>query len=524
MGDNDNTFEVKNRDNYSLVRNTGSHPVIGYSFMLRVEGVYDLPCRAVRGFQKENEFEYIQEGGMNDYVHIKRKPISKPFTFKVERYVGIDLIDPLPLGSEPVLPIILFVNACAFPSLKPVRTYTFSGCTVIAKDYGELDAEKSGLVVETTTIAYREMVCVAVPTDTLNLGENGMNKVTSKASGGNSAVIGYAERPAQEKKTTNRKESKIKAATEKTWSKSKPQNAVAAKPAKEKTDTLESRKEAAAEERWSKKNHVKLPPVSELRLSQNTLARKKKEAAANTWKKKSHAKLLEQPGVYVNRSFMQKWLDILMGRKKKKPGKQDGSEYVKKPQREGEPGYSRPEMVKKAENSKWSKQTHAVLPKKEAVKTESLQGKKTSAESSTWSKKTHAVLPEKETAKTESLQGRKTSAESNTWSKKTHAVLPEKETAKTESLQGRKTSAESNTWSKKTHAVLPEKETAKTESLQGRKTSAEKNTWDNKSNAKIPETKSLSGMIEFSSKNTWPKKSYAVTIQKKLEEEKESKK
>ena len=493
MGDNDNTFEVKNRDNYSLVRNTGSHPVIGYSFMLRVEGVYDLPCRAVRGFQKENEFEYIQEGGMNDYVHIKRKPISKPFTFKVERYVGIDLIDPLPLGSEPVLPIILFVNACAFPSLKPVRTYTFSGCTVIAKDYGELDAEKSGLVVETTTIAYREMVCVAVPTDTLNLGENGMNKVTSKASGGNSAVIGYAERPAQEKKTTNRKESKIKAATEKTWSKSKPQNAVAAKPAKEKTDTLESRKEAAAEERWSKKNHVKLPPVSELRLSQNTLARKKKEAAANTWKKKSHAKLLEQPGVYVNRSFMQKWLDILMGRKKKKPGKQDGSEYVKKPQREGEPGYSRPEMVKKAENSKWSKQTHAVLPKKEA-------------------------------AKTESLQGKKTSAESNTWSKKTHAVLPKKETVKTESLQGRKTSAESNTWSKKTHAVLPEKETAKTESLQGRKTSAEKNTWDNKSNAKIPETKSLSGMIEFSSKNTWPKKSYAVTIQKKLEEEKESKK
>ena len=492
MGDNDNTFEVKNRNNYSLTRNTGSHPVIGYSFMLRVEGVYDLPCRAVRGFQKENEFEYIQEGGMNDYVHIKRKPISKPFTFKVERYVGIDLIDPLPLGSEPVLPIILFVNACAFPSLKPVRTYTFSGCTVIAKDYGELDAEKSGLVVETTTIAYREMVCVAVPTDTLSLGKNGMEKVTSKASDGNSAVIGYAERPAQEKKTTNRKESKITAATEKTWSKSKPQNAKAAVPAKEKTDTLESRKEAAAEERWSKKNHAKLP-VSQSRLSRNTLARKKKEAAANTWKKKSHAKLLEQPGVHVSRSFMQKWLDILMGRKKKKPGKQDSSEYVKKPQREGEPGYSRPEMVKKAENSKWSKQTHAVLPKKEAVKTESLQGKKTSAESSTWSKKTHAVLPKKETVKTESLQGRKTSAESNTWSKKTHAVLPEKETAKTESLQGRKNSAE-------------------------------KNTWDNKSNAKIPETKSLSGMIEFSSKNTWPKKSYAVTIQKKLEEDKESKK
>ena len=51
MGE-EKAFQMDNRDNYSIVRNTGSHPVIGYSFMLRVEGIYDLPCRAVRGFQK----------------------------------------------------------------------------------------------------------------------------------------------------------------------------------------------------------------------------------------------------------------------------------------------------------------------------------------------------------------------------------------------------------------------------------------------------------------------------------------
>ncbi len=149
-----------------LVRNTGGHPLTAFSFMLRVEGIYDLPCKAVRGFDKKNEFEYVQEGGLNDFVHMLRKPISQPFEFKVERYVGVDWIDPLPLGCEPILPIILFVTNGNFSEFKAVKTYTFTGCVVTAKSYGDLDAEKSGLVVETTTIAYRQMVCVTIPTET----------------------------------------------------------------------------------------------------------------------------------------------------------------------------------------------------------------------------------------------------------------------------------------------------------------------------------------------------------------------
>ena len=150
-----------------LVRNTGGHPLTSFSFMLRVEGIYDLPCKAIRGFDKKNEFEYVQEGGLNDFVHMLRKPISQPFEFKVERYVGVDWIDPLPLGCEPILPIILFVTNGNFSEFKAVKTYTFTGCVVTAKSYGDLDAEKSGLVVETTTIAYRQMVCVTIPTETL---------------------------------------------------------------------------------------------------------------------------------------------------------------------------------------------------------------------------------------------------------------------------------------------------------------------------------------------------------------------
>lgn len=148
-----------------LVRNYGLEPVINFSFMLRVEGIYDLPCRSIKSFHRENEFEYIQEGGLNDYVHLRRKPITKPFTFQVERYVGVDWIDPLPMGAELILPVLLFVNKYRFSnaSFKPARTYAFTGCTVTAKDYGELDAEHSGLLTEITTIAYREMICVDMP-------------------------------------------------------------------------------------------------------------------------------------------------------------------------------------------------------------------------------------------------------------------------------------------------------------------------------------------------------------------------
>ncbi len=146
-----------------LVLNQSKNVLINYNFMLRVEGIYDLPCKSVHSFTKENEFEYVQEGGLNDYVHMLRKPVSKPFSFTVERYVGMDIIPPLALGAELILPVILMVapNANRFDNAK--RTFVFTGCTVMSKTYGELNAEKSGLLTETIVIGYREMVEVTIP-------------------------------------------------------------------------------------------------------------------------------------------------------------------------------------------------------------------------------------------------------------------------------------------------------------------------------------------------------------------------
>lgn len=148
-----------------VVWNQGKNPLVNFNFMLRVELMFDLPCKSVRAFSRELEYDFIQEGGLNDYVHMRRKAVTRPFTLEVERYVGVDYMDPLPLGADLTLPVLLFVgrNHDQFIPGVVARTYVFTGCTVMKKTYGDLVADQSGLLVETTTLGYREMLCVDIP-------------------------------------------------------------------------------------------------------------------------------------------------------------------------------------------------------------------------------------------------------------------------------------------------------------------------------------------------------------------------
>ena len=182
-------------DGNYLVYNQGNAPLVNNHFMLRVELLFDLPCKSVRTFTREMEYELIQEGGLNDYVHRRRKPNTNRFYFEIDRYVGLDYIDPLPLGAELVLPVLLFVSRYQGQFIPGVvaRTFVFTGCTVTRKDYGELDAKESGLMVETTRIDYNEMLCIDIPwssADVFNIGSGPANPPTNAKSSPNEEETG----------------------------------------------------------------------------------------------------------------------------------------------------------------------------------------------------------------------------------------------------------------------------------------------------------------------------------------------
>lgn len=138
----------------------GRNALTSYNFLLRVEAKYDLACKSVQAFRKENEYEYIQEGGLNDYVHMLRKPVNQPPTLEIERYVTDNDVDPLPLGAVLSMPLLLLVSRQLNQFEKVRRSYAFTGCVVTGKEYGELNAENSTLVTEKITIAYQELFVI----------------------------------------------------------------------------------------------------------------------------------------------------------------------------------------------------------------------------------------------------------------------------------------------------------------------------------------------------------------------------
>lgn len=135
----------------------GENPLVNCNFLLRVESLFDIPCRKVTGITQEKEYEPIQSGGINDYVFLRQKPVSKPNTFQIERYIGTDFIDPLSVGMQMALPLILYVSRYPNDFSNPQGTFSFTGCTVMSKNFSELDAAQAGLLVETTTIAYQQV-------------------------------------------------------------------------------------------------------------------------------------------------------------------------------------------------------------------------------------------------------------------------------------------------------------------------------------------------------------------------------
>jgi hypothetical protein len=135
-------------------------PLVNNIFMLRVDAIFDLACTRISGIESEKEYENIMEGGVNDYVQLREKPSTKVKVLEIERYIGERYIDPLPVGRKPILPLILYVSRYLNDFSNSKMVFTFTGCTVLSKKFGELDAERSGLMTEKTSIAYQSVVVV----------------------------------------------------------------------------------------------------------------------------------------------------------------------------------------------------------------------------------------------------------------------------------------------------------------------------------------------------------------------------
>lgn len=135
------------QDTYGKVRNM--------NFQLVADGNV-LACKSVNSFSQEIEYDAIVEGGSSNTVHIRQKPLTKPFTFQVERYVQAGYQDILEIGKY-------FERLTLEASEKPGDfsaskvSFIFYGCLVGGKSYNGMNAEKSDLLVETTTIVYEQM-------------------------------------------------------------------------------------------------------------------------------------------------------------------------------------------------------------------------------------------------------------------------------------------------------------------------------------------------------------------------------
>ena len=135
-------------------------PVAGLNFVMRINAVLDIPLQKVHGFSQDLEYETIQQGGVNEYVTIRQKQVTQVRSFEVEFYVSKGYSSALSLGASFTIPIMILVSDVpgSFEAEHIKRMYAFTGCTVIGRTYGELDAERGALIVETAKIAYERMV------------------------------------------------------------------------------------------------------------------------------------------------------------------------------------------------------------------------------------------------------------------------------------------------------------------------------------------------------------------------------
>lgn len=130
-------------------------PAGAYQFLVRI-GNDEYGFSRISGLRRERENFTIQEGGLNDRVHILPGPVKRGGTVRLERgvYLGEQL--PFYMAGEP-LPGAMTIELCSPSGQSGQKNYTLVGLVVKSWEAGDLDASQNQILIDRFEIDYEFM-------------------------------------------------------------------------------------------------------------------------------------------------------------------------------------------------------------------------------------------------------------------------------------------------------------------------------------------------------------------------------
>lgn len=157
---------VRNARNARKVATTVPPIVTGQCFLVYF-GDALMGFSKVSGVECSVEFETLQEGGLNDQVHVLTKPGSQQGTLQLERGVVADgsykdLLAALTPGRRISVPVSIILCHQTEDGLKQVRCFSFNDGLVTRRTMGEFDAMSGQIILEKLEISHAGLVEIEV--------------------------------------------------------------------------------------------------------------------------------------------------------------------------------------------------------------------------------------------------------------------------------------------------------------------------------------------------------------------------
>lgn len=131
-----------------------SRPVIGNKFTVAI-GPINISFAKIRNISKEIQIDVLQEGGVNDYVHVLQKPYTTPHKLIFEKGISdegiLSKLTPLLVGKKlPFSGIITVKNSKG----ETTGSYSFAEPIILKWSIGDLDALDNKVLIESLEVAH----------------------------------------------------------------------------------------------------------------------------------------------------------------------------------------------------------------------------------------------------------------------------------------------------------------------------------------------------------------------------------